>query len=44
MQMCPQSISIPVHLRELSAILRDMPKWADISRERAEAAKRAMGK
>ena len=41
MQMCPQNISIPTHLRDLSELLRTMPKWLDISREREEAAKRA---
>ena len=39
-QMCPQHIPIPVKLRELSAILDDMPKWVDISKQREEAAKR----
>ena len=38
--MCPQHIPIPVKLGELSAILDDMPKWVDISKQREEAAKR----
>ena len=40
MQMCPQHIAIPEKLSELSTILEGMPKWADISRQREEAAKR----
>ncbi len=38
--ICPQSIDIPAALRELSDKVSAMPKWADISREREEAAER----
>ena len=38
--ICPQSIDIPSALRELSETVAKMPKWADISREREEAAER----
>ena len=37
-QMCPQGIDIPVVLEELAGTLDKMPKWADLCRERAEAA------
>ena len=40
MQMCSQHIAIPEKLSELSTILEGMPKWADISKQREEAAKR----
>ena len=36
---CPQSIDIPQALRELDEQLAKMPKWADICRERAAAAR-----
>lgn len=39
-QMCPQNIDIPRTLADLSAMLEKMPKWADLCRERAEAAAR----
>ena len=35
---CPQGINIPVVLEELAGTLDKMPKWADLCRERAEAA------
>lgn len=38
--ICPQSIDIPAVLCELSDRVSKMPKWADISREREEAAER----
>ena len=38
--ICPQSIDIPAVLAELSDRVAKMPKWADISREREEAAER----
>ena len=38
--ICPQSIDIPAVLSELAAKVEKMPKWADISREREEAAER----
>lgn len=37
-QMCPQGIDIPTVLEELAATLDKMPKWADLCRQRAEAA------
>lgn len=37
-RMCPQSIDIPGTLSELAATLDKMPKWADLCRQRAEAA------
>ena len=40
---CPQGIDIPAALSELDEMYAQMPKWADICRERAEAAKRAKG-
>ncbi len=38
--ICPQSIDIPTSLAELSEKVSSMPKWADVSREREEAAER----
>lgn len=37
-QMCPQGIDIPAVLEDLAATLDKMPKWADLCREREEAA------
>lgn len=37
-QMCPQGIGIPTVLEDLAATLDKMPKWADLCREREEAA------
>ncbi len=39
-KVCPQKIHIPTALSELDEALVKMPKWADVSRERAEAAKK----
>ena len=39
--MCPQSIDIPEVMDELAAKLDAMPKWADLCRQREEAAKAA---
>ncbi len=39
-QMCPQKIDIPGVMAELNEKLKTIPKWADICREREEAAKR----
>ncbi len=39
-QICPQKIDIPGVMQDLTARLAAMPKWADICKERAEAAKR----
>lgn len=36
--ICPQSIDIPQALADLNDLLSQMPKWADICRERAAAA------
>lgn len=38
MRMCPQGINIPDALEKLARSLEKMPKWADLCRERAEAA------
>lgn len=43
-QMCPQGIDIPVVLEELAGTLDKMPKWADLCRERAEAAAKLAAK
>lgn len=37
-RQCPQGIEIPVVLAELASTLQKMPKWADLCRQRAEAA------
>ncbi len=37
-KMCPQMIDIPKVMKELSEKLATMPKWADICRQRDEAA------
>lgn len=37
-QMCPQGIDIPTVLEELAVTLDAMPKWADLCRQREEAA------
>ena len=39
-QICPQNIDIPKALSDFSVRLDKLPKWADICREREEAAKR----
>ena len=36
--MCPQGIDIPGVLAKLASTLEKMPKWADLCKERAEAA------
>jgi len=38
--VCPQSIDIPGAMAELSGILAKMPSWAELCRQREEAAKR----
>lgn len=40
-QMCPQRIDIPGVMTELDETLRKIPKWADLCKEREEAAKKA---
>jgi predicted aldo/keto reductase-like oxidoreductase len=37
--ICPQSIDIPTVLSELACRMNDIPRWADISREREAEAK-----
>ncbi|MBE6037514.1 MAG: 4Fe-4S dicluster domain-containing protein [Clostridiales bacterium] len=39
-KICPQSIDIPGALKNFAEILSKMPTWAEISRQREEAAKR----
>ncbi|MGN0988688.1 MAG: aldo/keto reductase [Eubacteriales bacterium] len=39
-QICPQSIDIPSALRNLTQTLEKMPSWADVCKEREEAAKK----
>ena len=39
-RMCPQGIDIPDTLGDLAAALETIPKWADLCRERAEAAEK----
>ncbi len=39
-RMCPQGIGIPDTLSQLAAALDRIPKWADLCRERAEAAEK----
>lgn len=38
-RMCPQKINIPEVMKELDGKLQTIPKWADICRQREEAAK-----
>lgn len=38
MRMCPQGIDIPSVLEELASALAKMPKWADLCKQREEAA------
>lgn len=40
-RMCPQRIDIPAAMKDFSARLETIPKWADICRAREEAARRA---
>ena len=40
MKMCPQNIQIPKHMQELTEIMKRIPSWEVICRQRAEAAKR----
>jgi len=39
-KMCPQSIKIPDVLADLTSIIKQMPTWAEISKQREEAAKK----
>ena len=38
-RICPQGIDIPAAMKELADKVAQLPKWADISRQREEAAK-----
>ena len=38
--VCPQNIDIPAALAELSETLRNMPSWAELCRQREEAARK----
>lgn len=38
--ICPQSIDVPKAMKEADALFATLPKWADICREREEAAAR----
>lgn len=42
-QMCPQCINIPGVMAELADALSRLPKWADLCRQREEAAKKLRG-
>lgn len=42
-RMCPQGIDIPFVLGELADALAKMPKWADLCRQREEAASKLRG-
>ena len=39
-QLCPQGVDVPVILAELDGMLKKIPKWADICRERMEIIRR----
>ena len=39
-KMCPQSIAIPTAMKEFSAALEKLPSWAEICRQREEAARK----
>jgi predicted aldo/keto reductase-like oxidoreductase len=41
--ICPQGIDIPKHLADLVNISNKLPSWAQISKQREEAAKRLRG-
>mgnify|MGYP002595557572 CR=1 FL=1 len=40
-RVCPQNIDIPAALANLNEVLKKIPSWADICRQREEAARRA---
>jgi len=42
-RICPQGIDIPAALKDLSGILEQIPDWAEVCRERDEAARRDRG-
>ena len=39
-QMCPQGIDVPAALKDLNEKLKTLPSWAEICRQREEAAKK----
>ncbi len=41
--ICPQNIDIPTHLADLVAISNKLPSWAEISKQREQAAKTLRG-
>ena len=42
--ICPQKIDIPAALAEMSGMLERMPSWAELCRQREEAAKKLQEK
>ncbi len=42
--ICPQKIKVPEVMKDFAAMLDSMPKWAEICRQREEAAKKLAGK
>ena len=42
--ICPQNIDIPKHLTDLAEALKKIPSWAEICRQRAEAAAKLKNK
>jgi len=38
--ICPQKIDIPAAMKDFADILASRPKWADMCREREEAARK----
>ena len=40
-QVCPQGIDVPKYMSEMAEVFAKIPKWADICKQREEAAKRA---
>ena len=40
MKMCPQNIEIPKHMQHISEVMKRVPSWEAICRQRAEAAAR----
>ncbi len=39
-RVCPQNIDIPGVMKDLTARIQQMPSWAEICRQREEAAKK----
>ena len=40
---CPQGIDVPAAIRELAQAIEKIPDWAQVCREREEAARQARG-